>query len=470
MRSRAPLTALRIALGGALLFSTPTLEAQDDYTSLDDLDADLAELGGGGSADSSGFGVSEFGGFVAEEFRAFPVDRGQGKNDEQLISEVQLDLDLRIAGGLHAVVTPWFYLDAFDTEILRYEPLEGYLSYTGESWDILGGQFIESWGIADTFNPLDVLNRRDFATDLLDPTVRGELGARVRWTLPESDTIGEPTWGVYALPVFRETDFPPEDQRFGFSSPDATFDEESIQGPAGVNRVMAAIRFDHTLNTSFLSADLQYLAVRGPSRSPVVVPIVNPDFTVSLTPEYFGEWVFGGGLRAVPEAAGLSKFTLKGEFAYKRPYAFSNYSGPDLALPREIPEDYFQFAAGIDRSFPHVFSSKDEFTLTLEYAGEVGADDQAAVFRPFDSDIAGRLAWSAGDFARTSIEARGVVDVTNGEIIAEGLASRQLRFIHDDLKLEVGGRYLRAAPSEATLLNAFPTNNSSLRARLQFDF
>ena len=125
---------------------------------------------------------------------------------------------------------------------------------------------------------------------------------------------------------------------------------------------------------------------------------------------------------------------------------------------------------GFDRSFAGVFSAKDDVVLTLEYAGEQGPTDVAALLRPFDSDVATRIAWSARDFSRTKLEARAVVDVTNGELIAEGSASRQLRFIHDDLKLEVGGRYLRPATSEPTLLSGLPLDNSRVHARLQFDF
>ena len=172
----------------------------------------------------------------------------------------------------------------------------------------------------------------------------------------------------------------------------------------------------------------------------------------------------------MPEAAGWSKFTLKAELAFKKPYDFSRYTGPDINSTHRPPGQYFQYVTGFDRSFAGVFWDKDELVLTLEYAGEQGPKDAAALLRPFDSDVAARIAWSARGFARTKVEARGVVDVRNGEVIAEAFVSRQLRLIHDDLKLELGGRYLRPASAEATLLAAFPQNNSRLHARAQFDF
>ena len=136
-------------------------------------------------------------------------------------------------------------------------------------------------------------------------------------------------------------------------------------------------------------------------------------------------------------------------------------------LPGMVPGDTLMLVRIDSQSYE---KENLEVMLTLEYAGEVGSGDAASRFRPFDSDVAGRIAWSAGDFARTGLETRGIFDVRNGEIIVEALAARQLRFIHDDLKAEVGGRYLRAAPNDTTLLSGFPTNNSQVHARLQFDF
>jgi hypothetical protein len=44
--------------------------------------------------------------------------------------------------------------------------------------------------------------------------------------------------------------------------------------------------------------------------------------------------------------------------------------------------------------------------------------------------------------------------------------ARQLSFIHDDLKLEAHGRYLRSSSGKASLLSAFP-NNSRIGVRTQ---
>jgi len=179
-------------------------------------------------------------------------------------------------------------------------------------------------------------------------------------------------------------------------------------------------------------------------------------------PAYYGFWMVGGGLRAVPNAPWWSKLTLKAEVAYKRPYSLE-----DSPIP--APDDYLQYVVGFDRLVAPFASTRDQLTLTLEYVGENGAHDEATLLRPFESEVATRVAWEAGDFARTNVELAGMVDVESGELVAELTAARQLSFIHDDLKLEAHGRYLAAGSGEASLLSAFP-NNSRVGLRTQFDF
>ena len=139
-----------------------------------------------------------------------------------------------------------------------------------------------------------------------------------------------------------------------------------------------------------------------------------------------------------------------------------------------LPDDYTQYVAGFDRIFNALFTDLDSLTFTAEYLGEYISDenDFLSLFRPFDHDVAGRLYWEAKDFARFSIELRGVVDVKNGELIGEGTIGRQLRFLHDDLRFEVAGQYVRPerdAGDEPGLFAFFP-NNSNVRVRMGFNF
>ena len=169
----------------------------------------------------------------------------------------------------------------------------------------------------------------------------------------------------------------------------------------------------------------------------------------------------------MPKGDWLSKLTFKTEVVFSYPYRYGE--GPMV-----LPDDYLQYVAGFDRIFNTPFTRLDSLTFTAEYLGEYITDenDFLSLFRPFDNDVAARLFWEAKDFARFSIELRGVVDVKNGELIGEGTIGRQLRFIHDDLRFEVAGQYVRPerdADDEPGLFAFFP-NNSNVRVRMGFNF
>ena len=225
--------------------------------------------------------------------------------------------------------------------------------------------------------------------------------------------------------------------------------------------IFAAVRAQSTLTTGIANADLQLVAARGPDRFPVFGVAVNGLGGLDLTPQYFGSWTIGGGLRAVPNAESLADYTLKAEVVYKIPYRTD-------ALPTELPDEYLQYAFGFDRIIPNVFSSQDQLTLTAEWVGEVGANDSTAAFRPFDDDLVLRGFWEANDFARTSLELRGIADFNKEEWIVETIFGRQLRSIHEDLSFEVGVQWIDAA-SSGSFFSLFP-NNTNLSVALRMDF
>ena len=195
------------------------------------------------------------------------------------------------------------------------------MEVSGDSADFRAGQFIESWGIADTFNPIDVLNRRDLGVNVLDPEVLGETGVRLRYNFEGGSTIGQPAVALYVMPLWRETPFPTKSSRFSFSQNGPRFRDKNIERLDVIDGGLAAIRFEHTLDTGLVNADMQYIVARGPDRSPTFI-FGEDSRGPFLRPEYFGTWVGGGGFRAIPNADGFSKFTLKAEVVHKRPYKF----------------------------------------------------------------------------------------------------------------------------------------------------
>ena len=435
---------------------------------LDDLDALEAELDDSkpGGAGSEGVLVRRFRGSIATELRSFPVDRNGPKKDEQFFVESELELDLRFGKKGTFYFRPRFLMDTLDTDLKRFEPYEGYVQYSGEKFDIRAGQFIDNWGIADAYNPLDVLNRRDYAVDAVDPKPLGEVGVHLRYVFPSASWFGEPTMSIYVMPVWRETLLPEDDYRYSLSQPPFVLVHEPEYPESPEDGIFAALRFEHTLKTPAFSADMQYIGARGLTRFPAITPMPQGDGTVQLLAQYYGTWIGGGGFRLVPNGTWLAKFTFKTEAVYTRPYR------QDMTAPAQLPDDYVQYVVGFDRVFDGLLTDLDSLTLTIEYLGEEMADDFMSQFRPFEHDVAARLYYERRDFARLSIELRGVVDVENRESLGEATIGRQLRFIHDDLRFEIMGQGVRPErdlKDEPGFFGFFP-NNSNVRARLAFDF
>ncbi len=460
--SRFLLIALASLFHAGLAAADAGSMGSDALDALDDLDA-IDGLDGGGSGGAEGeqrMWLHQYRYFIATELRSYLVDRALPSNDEQLLIDTELELDLRFAKRGKLFLRPRFLIDGLDTELLRLEPLEGYLAYEGPRTGVKLGQFIENWGVAEVNNPLDVLNRRDFGVKFLDPPRLGELGVRLTQSFEGGKVVGQPTLSAYFMPLFRPALLPTEHSRWRPLAEGVDFRPGLAFEPSGAEQMFGALRFEHTLSTRPFNADVSYLLSHGPNRFPYFLPLPVPLGT-DFVPVYYGVTVVGLGMRAVPNGVGWSRLTFKLEVAYKRPFEFEG-------SPGQRQDDYVQYTGGFDLLINPVFTERDEILLTLEYAGENGASDLASIFRPFDSDIALRLFWQPLDFARTTVELRAVVDVRHAELVAEATVGQQLRFIHDDLRMTVTGTYMRAATGGQGLLQLF-SNNSSIIARLQFD-
>ena len=466
-------TALFAGLG---IVAAPPAYAQDrvsedevlDGFSLDgDLDSLDALLSGtaapeeGAASDSM---LREWRGFVELLPRVYTADRGDPKNDEQLLLDAEAELWFDLSERTELYLRPRVFVDLADTELYRLEPFETHFTFQGDGWDARAGLFVENWGIVDTYNPLDIVNRRDLGTDVLDPDRLGEFGLRLRRTFEGNDTFGEPTVQLYALPIFQETRFATDDQRFGIGSPTLPFDESGGFEPDGSEEALFAVRLQSTVNTPLLNADVQLLAAHGPDHTPLIDSFPTPT-GVQLAPVYYGARTVGAGFRAVPneDVAGyqLAALTFKAEFAHVNTFEFDD-------SPLAAPEDLTAWVFGVDRVFSNLFDPRDQLTVTLEYARQTGGG-ASAILRPFRDDLILRLLWEAGDFARQSLELRGLYDLDVDETIHELIYERQLRSIDDDLRLFVKTQIIDAADPGESFFALFP-DSSSVAIGLRFDF
>lgn len=437
------------------LEESENLEALLDLEDLNELDALEGELGGVANRRRP----PSFRGFATSTFRLYLADRDAGLPNEQLLLESEAEISADLAPNVRMVLRPWFLVDALNSTLVRYEPLEWYVEYWRGNWDIGAGQFLTSFGVADILQPTDVFNRKDYGSDILRPRKRGDLGVRARYVFWEDGVIGQPTISAYVRLLWRPTVFPHETSR-SFLGSEGTVLDRPERPPYGES-ILAVLRMDHTVNGRAARADVQYVVSRGPEGIPVFAPSASEPSSTVIVPQYFAAWVAGAGFRLVPTTPGWSKFTFRAEAAAHIPYPIETV---ELAF---LPDPYLQYVAGLNVTLdrgPH------NVTITAEYAGENFANDPTKLLRPFDSDIALGVTWSAGDAARTSLTQLVAVDVRNGETIIDGTIQRQLRFIHEGLGLSLGWRgVIPSRRTDPTLLALLP-NESRLEARLSFAF
>lgn len=401
-------------------------------------------------------------GFVSQEARTFMVHRGRGIADEGGLLEAEVELSLMVNRLVRAYARPRLLVDLTDTDLWRIEPYEAYLTFDLPRADLRVGQMVESWAIADTYNPIDLLNRRDLGVDLFDPPRLGEVGVRYRRFLPANRFFGEPTLSLYLMPVFRRVRWAPEGHRLAPVVAGARFDEDGGFTPDGGDRVFGAARFESTWSSAWADADIQALVSHGPDRSPGLAP----DIDGVLRPAYHGLRSFGLGARVVPNAdvAGpfLASLTLKLEVVHRHHVSFDR-------APVAPPKDYVAFVAGVDRTLYDVIRERDELAMTFEIAGEVASSGAARRARPFGSDLILRLAWQRNDFARQSVELRGIIDLEQDESLFELSYSRQLRRLHRALKGVVSVQVSSVSAVGTSTFARLP-NNTHLSLVLRRDF
>lgn len=430
---------------------------------LDDLFADTAEDSSG--FDNSAMRLREWQGELELKARHFRDSAVPNKEQEQLFLRWESEFDYLLGDRHSFYFRPRFLYDADDSDSNRVEPYEAYLTYHTDSWDLRAGQFVENWGIADTYNPIDIINRRDIVFDELSPDRLGESGLRFRWLFAGNSTIGEPTLAFYFLPVFRRTPFPGEQHRFGVGNSTLLFFEKDGFEPASGEDKFYAIRFQSTLNTSAFNADVQFIAAHGPDRDPLIGLFEQGSY---LAPVYFGSDNIGAGIRAIPNQDMFGHFlatlTLKLEVLNKKPYRFDN-------TPVTLPPDYTAYVYGFDKDIFNLLSNKDQLTLTLEYAGETGSDAASELLQPrgFTDDYIMRIAWQAHNFSRTKLQFRSIYDRKIREAVYELNLQTQLRALHEDLQLELQYRYFDTVNTSTSFFSQFG-DNTSFAIGLRLDY
>jgi len=389
-------------------------------------------------------------------YRGFLIDRGQGLRDDNVDLQGELDFTYDVIGALRLRLHPRVAIDPLEQARNRYEPYDAYLEYTADSWSLLVGQFIESWSAVEMFSPADLLNRRDLERNFYDPEKLGELMARLRLSLPEGGGIREPALSLYVLPVFRRAPLPTNHDRFRF---DTTGDNV---GDLTKNTVEPSfdVGFGARLAATLGSADLSLFYYGGPGRLPSFA--MDP---TSLAPRLVPVYYRVDSVGASAQWA-LGPWVLKAETVY----SFTSAAELPRRFKAAVPDSYFQYVVGVDRTFTDVLG-KNEVSVTLEYSGEDNPRVTSLTgLRPFKSDLFLGARWQFHDKRRTELRAFLAADALKDEQL--WLADFKTT-VYGNLKFIVEGQFVNRGPSKGpdhlSVFGIFP-NNTNIRVAVRYEF
>jgi hypothetical protein len=395
-------------------------------------------------------------GQVEVGYRGFLSHRGQGLVDNNVDLMGELDSTFEFGPGLHLRLHPRVALDPLEQARNRFAPYDAYVEYTAETWALLAGQVIENWSAVNMFSPADLLNRRDIERNTYNPEKLGELIVRLRLFLPERDWIRQPTLSLYALPLLQDTPLPTNHDRFRLDiTGDNVGDVSKHTVHPSFDKGFAA-RSTATVGSADLAlfyygglGRLPSFALDPTSQAPRLTPVYYRVDAVSATVQWtLGPWV------------------LKGEAVY----SVTNASGLSGVFKAAVPDSYFQYVAGGERTFTDVLG-KNEVTVWLEYSGETNPRVTSLTgLRPFKSDLFIGANWQFHDQRRTEIRAFVATNV---------LESAQLwlvsfnTILYGNLKLLLEGQFVNrgaSKPPDHLSVFAFFPNNANMRIALRYEF
>ena len=318
---------------------------------------------------------------------------------------VEPTLFLEDPEGRSFTLTPFFRGDGADSRRTHADVREAYLLLFGElgegEWEARLGVDRVFWGVAELYNPVDIVNQADLVEH---PDGKTKLGQ------PMAHLTFAGDWGTaefFALPWHRERTFP---GRHGRLRSGLVVDPDLVEYESGAEErhLDVAARYSH----SFGLLDIGLSVFDGTSREPALRPasprlVPGPDgmplvVPTALAPYYPQIRQFGLDAQITAES-----FLLKLEAIHRT----GAPNLPSLRHPSGEEEDHAAFVIGGEYTVYSLFES----ALDLSLLGEWHRDDRGRrSTHQFQNDVflAARLAFN--DVEGTEVTAALVADTDYG--------------------------------------------------------
>ena len=365
-------------------------------------------------AQSGGFEPSFSGRFGLESrwYPQSPAFGGQRSHATGFTAEPTLFLEDE--EGRSFTLTPFFRFDGADSRRTHADLREAYLLLFGElgegEWEARLGVDQVFWGVAELYNPVDIVNQADLVEH---PDGKTKLGQ------PMAHLTFAGDWGtaeLFALPWHRERTFP---GRHGRLRSDLVVDPDLVAYESGAEErhLDLAARYNHSFGLLDFGLSVfdgtsrepalrpaAFRPVLGPTGAPLVDPVTGTAVVIptALAPYYPQIRQLGLDAQITTEVA-----LLKLEAIHRS----GAPNVPSLRHPFGEEEDYAAFVVGGEFTIHSLFES----AIDLSLLGEWHRDDRGRrSTHQFQNDVfvAARLAFN--DVEGTEVTAALVADTDYG--------------------------------------------------------
>ena len=375
-------------------------------------------------AESGGFEPSFSGRFGLESrwYPQSPAHAGQRSHATGFIAEPTLFLE--DDEGRSFTLTPFFRFDGADSRRTHADLREAYLLLFGElgegEWEARLGVDRVFWGVAELYNPVDIVNQSDLVEH---PDGKTKLGQ------PMAHLTFAGDWGtaeLFALPGHRERTFP---GRHGRLRSGLVVDPDLVEYESGAEErhLDVAARYSH----SFGLLDFGLSVFDGTSREPSIRPASFRPLPPGIPlPTCDGIPVLAFPTALAPYYPQIRQFGLDAqlttEYLLLKLEAIHRSGAPNVPSCRHPfgeEEDYAAFVIGGEYTVYSLFES----ALDLSLLGEWHRDDRGrSSTHQFQDDVflAARLAFN--DVEGTEVTAAIVADTDYGSRTMSVEFSRRL--------------------------------------------
>jgi len=349
---------------------------------------------------------ADWGGWIVLEGRWFP-DKPLYPPQSAGDASIALRPEYRTqAGDLSFALVPFLRVDSEDRERTHADLREANVRFDawGLSWLVGVGQ--ESWGVAESYHPVDIVNQTDFVEDIATDEKLGQPMIQAK-RLTDWGTVQ-----LLVLPGFRERTFPSEHGRLYLP---IDFEHPIYQSPQNERHVDLALRWAKTFGTWDLGLSYFWGTRRDPR--------LEPDPAKGLASVYYD----------LIHQVGLDLQGAVGNWTFKLEYTY-----------RDTPvQRYSAAVGGAEYTLYGVADTAADLSLYAEYTYD-GTDNTLATLYQNDVFVGARFAFN--DLQSTEVQLGVLSDLEQDSLLWRLDGSRRLGE-NWKLRLTLQG-FPRTAPGE----------------------